>query len=174
MEKSNAVPQQAQFLKAASEFGLQQNQVGVKGSKLNSYVLVEKTANETLKVASVILVEDLNSKFKWPKKYMIQLPVSYTIQELANLDANRSAELEKAVQQGYSSLLARMKKESGAILTSEEKVLVTSEFLTPRFNFEMQANLVDKDETRTWVRTPAGVFGVLNNEIITKSVAKKK
>lgn len=172
-DKIRIAPQQ-QFLKAASEFGIQQNPSTGTANKLNPYVLVEKTANETLKVASVILVEDLTSKFKWPKKYMVQLPVSYSIQELASLDDKKSAELEKAVQQGYSTLLARMKKESSVSLTSEEKVIVVSEFLTPRFSFEMPANLVEKDETRTWVRTAAGVFGVLNNDITVKSTSKKK
>lgn len=141
--------------------------------RLNPYVLVEKTENDVIMLASVVLVDYVGSKNKYQGRYLVQLPVTYSISELASLSAAKSSQLETLVGEGFSTLLSRMKAEATATPELEQNITSTSEFLTPRFKFEIPGKLIEKNDTYTWIRTSTGVFGVRNADINIKMPGQK-
>lgn len=162
------------FMRSATKSGVSVQSGGTnKLYKLNPYVLVEKTENDVIMMASVVLVDYVGSKNKYQGRYLVQLPVSYSVAELASLDAVKSSKLESLVEEGFASLLSRMKAEATANVELEQSITSTSEFLTPRFKFEIPSKLIEKNEAYTWIRTSTGVFGVRNNDIAVKVVGQK-
>lgn len=171
-----AVNPQEIFMRSANASGVSIKSVGTnKSFKLNPYLLFERTENDVIMAASVILVDHVGSPNKFQSKYLVQLPVTYSISELSNLDDAKKSQLSALAEEGFSTLLARMKAETTANTAAEEAVSFSSEFLTPRFKFEMAGTLIDTDASFTWVRTVGGVYGVRNADItLKKAKAKKK
>lgn len=158
------------FINAVSSSGMDMfNGDGLVGYKLNPYLLVEKTEGGQLMFASVILM-DVGERF--PNKYLIQLPVKYTADQVASLTEVQQSELNSSILTGYQILLARIKKESSSDPLLEKKVAVKSEFLTPRFNFEMQGSLIEEQADMVWIRIVGGVCGVYKDDISYKLLSK--
>jgi hypothetical protein len=172
-DKVPVAPSQV-FSNAAAKAGISIQSNAGNNVRLNPYLLIEKTENNVIMLASAILVEGADAKSKTPYKYLIQLPLTYSVETLSALDAAKSQELETAVGNGFLALFSRMKDEASANPESEQKIKVTSEFLSPRFAFEMQGSLIEKDQDYTWVRLIGGVFGVKNTDISVKAEAGKK
>jgi hypothetical protein len=135
------------------------------GIRINPYLLVEKTEGEQLMLASVLLV-DTSAKF--PNKYVVQLPVQYGVEQLSSLSEDERANLERLVVDGFASLLNRLKAETTVDVALEKKIKVKSEFLSPRFNFEMPASLIEIEGDLVWVRMIGSVAGVYQQHITYK------
>jgi hypothetical protein len=161
------------FLNAATESSLVRKNGASNILKLNPYLLIQKTENDVLMLASVILIDSVDPKVKTQNKYLVQIPVTYSISEISTLNNEKTKQLEKLVEDSFVTLISRIQSDSKANLSLEEKITLTSEFLTPRFKFEMSGNLVEKNDTYTWIRVIGGVYGVRNSDISLK-VAKKK
>lgn len=139
------------------------------GYKMNPYLLVEKTEGDQLMLATVILIE---TKEQFPLKYLVQLPVKYTVEQLASLGSAQQDKLNNTIIDGFNILLARVKKETTTDILSEKKITMKSEFLTPRFKFEMKGNLVEVKDDMVWVRIVGGVCGVYSTDIEYKLATK--
>ena len=139
--------------------------------KLTPYLLTEKTEGDKIMMAAVLL-GDASEKGTFPAKYLVQIPVSYTIPELSNLNADQTKLLGNLLENGFVTLLDRIKKEASAMTANETKVTFVSEFLTPRFKFEIQANLIEANQDLVWFRTMTGVFGVKPQDVSYKVVKK--
>lgn len=139
--------------------------------KLTPYLLTEKTEGEKIMMAAVLL-GDATEKGTLPPKYLVQLPVSYTIPELSNLSPEQTQKLSELLEKGFATLLSRIKSEATAVVANETKVTFVSEFLTPRFKFEIQANLIEANQEFVWFRTMTGVFGVKPQDVTYKTVKK--
>lgn len=139
--------------------------------KLHPYLLTEKTEGEKIMMAAVLL-GDATEKGSLPAKFLVQIPVSYTIPELSNLTPEQTKKLGDLLEKGFTTLLNRIKTEATAVPASETKVTFVSEFLTPRFKFEIQANLIEANQEFVWFRTMTGVFGVRPQDVSYKAVKK--
>lgn len=139
--------------------------------KLMPYLLTEKTEGEKIMMAAVLLGE-ATEKGTLPPKYLVQLPVSYTFSELSNLSPAQTKQLADLLEKGFITLLNRVKTETTAVIANETKVTFVSEFLTPRFKFEIQANLIEANQDLVWFRTMTGVFGVRPQDVTYKPVKK--
>jgi hypothetical protein len=130
---------------------------------------VEKVEGDKLMFAAVIILDN-NSKF--PNKYLVQIPIQYTVNELAALDATQQKKLEQLVVNGFASLINRVKAESAVDVTMEKKIAIKSEFLTPRFGFEMQGSLIEIKDDIVWVRMVGSVCGVYSQDLTYKLIKK--
>jgi hypothetical protein len=140
--------------------------------KLSPYILVERTEGERLKIASVIIANIEGDTAKLPKKYLVQLPIDYSVKELSQLNNTSLIKLKRYVREGFKQLLIRMSLEGAAEIDAEQKILVKSEFLTPRFKFEMKGRLIEKSNGITWVRIIGCVCGVQDSDLEYK-ISKK-
>jgi hypothetical protein len=157
------------FMSSADKAGISIKPDGSRKSfKLDPYIYFEKTENDVIMAASVILVDHIGSKNKFQSKYLVQLPITYSISELSSLDAEKSKKLEALIESGFMTLLSRMKSESAANLEAEENVTFVSEFLNPGSKFELAGKLIEKNESFTWIRIVGGVYGVKNSNITLK------
>lgn len=163
------------FIKAAGKSNLAIKVGAVGGvTKFDPYVLIEKTEGDVIMLASALMVEEAGSAGKIQYKYLVQLPKTYSIAELSKLSAENIRELDGLIEDGFSSLIARIQSESSANLQAEESVTVISEFLTPRFKFEMAGSLIEQNSSYSWVRVIGGIYGVRNADIQVKRVKAKK
>ena len=163
------------FVNSASKNGLAiKTDSSNKSLKFSPYLLVEKTEGDIIMLAAAVLIDQAGTKQMFPTKYLVQLPLTYTVAEMSKLDASKTKALESHVEQGFAALIARIKSEATANPEIEEKITVVSEFLTPRFKFEMAGSLVEKTNEYTWVRIVGGVCGVRNGDLTVKKVAAKK
>lgn len=168
-----AIKPQNLFLTAASKSNISIKSGNTVGNiKLSPYLLVEKTEGDKLMLAAVIIADVPNTKPIIPNKYLVQLPAIYSVQELSSLNPAKIQQLESLVGKGFETLLQRIKSDPAANLTAEQKISIQSEFLTPRFKFEMAGSLIGKTDTHTWVRIIGCVCGVNNADITYKAVKK--
>jgi hypothetical protein len=163
------------FVSSANKNGLSiKTDSSNKSLKFSPYLLVEKTEGDIIMLAAAVLIDQVGTKQMFPTKYLVQLPITYTLAEMSNLDATKTKALESHVEQGFATLIARIKSEATANPEAEEKITMVSEFLTPRFKFEMAGSLVEKTNEYTWVRMVGGVCGVRHSDITVKKVSAKK
>ncbi len=127
---------------------------------ITPYLYVSKTEGEMLLLASALIIEQGTGAEKWTGRYMYQLPQKYTVSELSQLNDSTSAQLREAVATGFSLLLKNISAETPERLEQEQKILLTSDFITPRFSFEMYGSLISNGDEIVWIRTVSGVYGV--------------
>ncbi len=147
------------FESAARKKGVQLD--NVTDARITPYLYVSKTENDRLLVASAMIVEQA----AWSGKYMYQLPVTYSVDELAGLDGNATVQLQNAVEGGFEALLQQMQAESAASEASEKPITFKSDFVTPRFGFDMYGSLVGTDNDVVWVRTVGAVYGLRKSNV---------
>lgn len=161
------------FLAAANKTNIAiKSDKALSNTKLSPYLLIEKTEGDKLMLASVIIAEVPNSKPTYPNKYLVQLPITYNIQELSTLDSTKTQQLAALAEKGFETLLQRIKLDSTTNVIAEQKITLQSEFLTPRFKFDMQGSLIEKSDSLTWVRVIGCVCGVNDKDITYKTVKK--
>lgn len=124
------------------------------------YLHVVKGAPERVHLAAALIVEGGEGTAAWRRTYLYQLDETQTVASLAAFDAAAGTRLQRQLEAGYSELLAQIASETAATIAAEAPVLVTSEFITPRFEFEFAAQLVKRDAQRVWVRNFGGVTAV--------------
>lgn len=138
--------------------------------KLNPYLLVEKTEGDLLMLASAVIVD---AGGKYPHKYLVQLPETYSVAALAALTEEQLSELTASVAKGYQLILDRIEREYSATPLAEQKIMFKSEFLTPRFNFEMSGSLIEESDNLVWIRMIGSVAGVMPSSVTYKKVQGK-
>ena len=102
---------------------------------------------------------------------MFQLPVKYSIPELAQLNVDGASKLRLEVAQGFTKLVSYIQSESPEQLAQEEKIKFKSTFLSPQFDFEMDGALVSEESDVVWIRTFSGVYAI-RKPFITWSTKK--
>lgn len=132
---------------------LEKNAIAVKSDsdfKVSPYILIERINEKQISIAAAALIDNQSNL---PGKYLVQLPDLYDLETLSNLSDAQLAKINMDLSQGFDDIIQMMKKESSADLLSEKKVLVKSEFLSPRIMFEIQANVIDEAKDYIWIRT---------------------
>lgn len=124
-----------------------------------------------LLLSSALIIENDNGADKWTGKYMYQLPVKYSINELSQIGDSAMAQLQEAVAAGFSQLILNMAAESPERLAQEKKITFKSDLVNPRFEFEMIGSLISEESNMVWIRTAGGVFA-LRKANISFSVQK--
>lgn len=91
---------------------------------------------------------------------MYQLPGKYTAASLAALDDAARADLQKALDSSYAAILAMMARDTAENAAKEREVKFKSNFLVPRFDFELMGKVIAEDSDVVWIRNPTGVYGI--------------
>jgi hypothetical protein len=129
------------------------------------YLYVAKTDPETLVIAAGLLVESGDPSVPWARKYILQLPGSYTLLALSALDQQGASRLARELEDGYVALLRRLPAESADSIEKEPPVKIKSALITPRFEYELLGRLAAEDADVVWVRLPMGLFGIRRSHV---------
>jgi hypothetical protein len=129
------------------------------------YLYVAKTDPETLVMAAGLAVESADAAAPWTRKYMLQLPGTYTLDALVALDQQGASRISRELEDAYVTLLRILPGESTDSIEKEPAVKFKSAFITPRFEFELLGKLAAADAEVVWVRLPTGLFGVRRSHI---------
>lgn len=159
-----AIDPGALFAEAARRHNLPAGQ-GADALRVTPYLLLSKANETTVLAAAALIVEQGQGTTLWRGKYMLQLPRSYSVAELAALDAAGTEQLRQATAQGFDALLARLQAEATATPGGEKAITFKSDLLSPRFDFEMSGRLIADDGQLAWVRVIGGVFAVRKSNI---------
>lgn len=154
-----AIDPGALFTDAAKRHNLTASQGG-DAPRVTPYLLLSKANETTVLAAAALIVEQGQGATLWRGKYMLQLPRSYSVAELAALDATGTEQLRQATAQGFDALLVRLQAEATARADGEKAITFKSDLLSPRFDFEMSGRLIADDGQLAWVRVIGGVFAV--------------
>jgi hypothetical protein len=154
-----AIDPGALFAEAARRHNLPAGQGG-DAPRVTPYLLLSKANETTVLAAAALIVEQGQGATLWRGKYMLQLPRSYSVAELAALDATGTEQLRQAMAQGFDALLVRLQAEATARADGEKAITFKSDLLSPRFDFEMSGRLIADDGQLAWVRVIGGVFAV--------------
>ncbi len=161
-----AIDPPAVFLAAARRAGtVAQASATADAPPASPYLYIAKTDPETLVMAAGLVVESADAAAPWTRKYMLQLPGTYTLASLAALDPQASSRIARELEDAYVAVLRLLPTESAEAIEKEPSVRFKSPFITPRFEFELLAKLVAADADVVWVRLPTGLFGVRRSHI---------
>lgn len=127
---------------------------------ITPYLQVQKTEDASLLLATVIIIEQDTENKKWTGKYMYQLPLKYSIPELAQLNQDSISKLRLEVAQGFAKLVYHIQAETPGRLAQEQKIRFKSTFLSPQFDFEMDGALISEESDVVWIRTFSGVHAI--------------
>lgn len=146
------------FTKSAATSGIDLR--GPSTTTVTPYLYVTKVSESRLNIAAALVSEQSGQP---PAKYMYQLPITYTVDDLASLDQTKREELRSNVDAAYKKLAAFYLRDSGPSDMPESKIQFKSSFLAPRFEFALQGTVAQKDDGITWIRTFGGVYGLQNS-----------
>lgn len=148
--------------KAAEQKNIQLGSVGTASDlRLTPYVYIVKTTEYSLSISAAAIYEAGSGA---PAKYAVQLPGSYSIAQLASLDADGMADLQAKVDRGFAQLLGFVAEE-GNTGFAEQSTRFRSSFMSPRHEFELQGTLVGQEDDLTWIRTVGGVYGLQTDAV---------
>ena len=170
-----AVDAEAQFREVATKAGFAVAASARPGDvRLMPYLLVSKTDPGTVHISPVIRLEGGEGKKTWAKFYRYQLAGKYTVDELVALDDARKAAIREQSAAAFTSLLAHMQGETDAEIAKEQRIVAKSQYMTPRFNFDVVGSLAGQRDGLVWVRTSLGVTAVQPGSIEYQVVENKK
>ncbi|WGO97154.1 hypothetical protein QFX18_14005 [Saccharophagus degradans] len=132
--------------------------------QLSPYLHVVKTTEDSIGIGCGVYIERADKVDRFPVRYIVQLPLSYSLDELASLSASQQLALQESVAKGFDSILAVLAHEPAAQLEQEPKITVLSSFASPRFEYKMAGQLIREDSDIIWIRTVTGVMGLLKEE----------
>lgn len=133
---------------------------GTSQLRVTPYVYVTKAKEDRLLVSSALLIEQGVGQDKWTGRMMYQLPVSYSLNELASLDEAGQKRLGMEARAGFRELLQQASARQQALLPPERAIKFRSEFFDPRFDFELSGDLLSEAQDVVWVRTGGGVYAI--------------
>jgi hypothetical protein len=134
-------------------------------SAITPYLHIVKTESGRLLLASAVIVEQQAGATKWTGRYVYQLPVSYTVAELADLPPAKASALQDAATLGFEQVVRRMQLEKQDSIATEKAITMRSDFLMPRFKYDLQASLIEDGGDVTWLRTMGGVYGLRKADV---------
>ena len=134
-------------------------------AQVTPYLLITKTDETTVHIASCVIVESKTGDKPWTGRYLYQLPTAYSLASLAAMDAPKTAALRTEATDGFGQLLRHIATETAASTGKEPKITFKSGFLTPRIVFEQAGSLVNVQDDVVWVRGVSGVYAVQKTQI---------
>ncbi|AXK39247.1 hypothetical protein DWG20_07285 [Crenobacter cavernae] len=138
---------------------------------MSPYLYITKVEGEKILLAAALIAEHEAADQKWIGRYMYQLPISYKIDYISQSNTDITPEVEKSLTVGFTELIKFYKKDSPEDADKEKTISFKSDFLSPRFDFEMTAKLISESQDRIWVRTFNGIYAI-SKENVTTSIAK--
>jgi len=132
-----------------------------KAAIVSPYLYVSKTEDEQLLVGCALLVDYRPTGTEWRGKYMYQLPLKYAKAEVAKgLSEEQRATLVREVTAGFQSLAKLYVADRKGELGAGTEVKFKSDFVSPRFNFDLIGLQLPAMEGRFNVRTFAGMYSL--------------
>lgn len=157
----------AVFSLAADETKLQLAEQRTDGGvKLSPYLYLVKLSDGKVLLAAALLVEVPNpGGAATQARYMYQLPLRYSVDELAAASPAMLDNIAKQLQTGYVEMIRFYQNDKPATMARERLVKYRSDFLSPRFDFEAPGKVVAQKADRIWIRHSFGVAAVLRPNI---------
>lgn len=128
--------------------------------RVTPYILVKKTRADRLLVSSALLIEKQQGAEQWSGRLMYQLPQSYTLDELASLDATGLQRLQNDARDGFRQLFQHASREGQGRLPPARPVKFRSEFFDAAFDMEYAGDLLQDAADILWIRTAGSVYAV--------------
>lgn len=127
-------------------------------SRITPYLYIVKTSESSLNIATGLIYEP---SIGTASKYMLQLPGTYTVEELSSLSPEQASMLQSTVDSGFEQLLGFFSRE-GSESPLGQPIKYKSAFISPRFDFTLDGSVAAKDDHITWIRTYGGLYGLRN------------
>ena len=150
------------FSEAARSQGITLVESGAQ-AQVTPYLQVTKVTETSLNIAVALIHEPVAGS---PSKYMLQLPGTYGVEELASMSPAQAEQLNASIDGGFQQLTMFFAKE-GPETAGGQRIKYKSAFMTPRMEFTLEGAVAAKDENVTWIRTYGGVFGLQNGSFST-------
>jgi len=132
-----------------------------KKAKISPYFYVSKTEDEQLLMACALLVDYRPTGTEWQGKYMYQLPLKYAKTDVAKgFSDDQRAALVREVTAGFQSLAKLYVADRRGDLGTGAEVKFKSDFVSPRFNFEMIGLKLPATDGRVNIRTYGAVYSL--------------
>jgi len=135
-------------------------------AEISPYLYVTNVDEENLNFASTIIVDYNNLGINWAGKYMTQLDISLSKQEVVDgLTDEKLALLKSEMIKGFEQSLALYQKDKQHQLPGKNEVLFKSQFASPRFEFELMGEQVESSEERVNIRSFGVVYSLPKNSV---------
>jgi hypothetical protein len=155
------------FKVAAQETGLSLAPERAEGGvNFSPYLYLVKLSDGNVLMASALVVEAPTPGAVLPQaRYVYQLPFRYSIDELEALTPDGVAEIGNQLQAGYAEVIRFYQNDKPEAINQEKLVRYKSDFLSPRFDFEMGGKIAAESPDRIWIRHVFGVAAVQRSNI---------
>lgn len=119
------------------------------GAVFSPYLLVEKIDDAHIKFASMLVVDLSPAGTKWSRRYIYELPDTYTKAQLfSGLTAEQVQTIAAHLETGMNWTLSTFQKEARGELKPGKKQQASSEFVTPRITVAQIAYRFDSEPGR--------------------------
>lgn len=151
------------FAEAAKTSGLQLKQdKATEGANFSPYLLLTKLEDEKVLFSSALLVEAPTPGAIIPQVvYRYQLPTVLNIEEIESITPQKLEALDQQLKTGYVELIKFYQTDSKTKFDSEKLFKLRSNFMNPRFDFEMPVQVISDADDRIWIRTMTGIASIL-------------
>jgi hypothetical protein len=155
------------FREAAQDTGLPLGPKWTEGGvNFSPYLHLVKLGDGKVLAASALVVEAPTPGAFFPQaRYLYQLPLGYTVDELSLATPATVAEIDKQLQAGYVELIRFYQSDKSEAMSGEKMVKYKSDFLNPRFDFEAGGKIAAENAERVWIRNVFGIAAVLRSNI---------
>ncbi len=155
------------FREAAKETGLPLDAKRTDGGvNFSPYLHIVKLSDGNVLLASALIVEAPTPDALLPHaRYLYQLPLRYTVDDLSLATQAAVAEIGKQLQTGYIELIRFYLRDKSEAMGSEKTVKYKSDFLSPRFDFEQGGKIAAENAERIWIRHAIGIAAILRPNV---------
>lgn len=137
--------------------------------RISPWIFLVKTQEDHISLAAALMVENDLSRVEWTGQYLYQLPLGYSVAELANPTKSVAADIESTLATGYVELLKMLETERAGAALSEKDIAFKSTFVNPRYNFELLGRLVSETSDRVCIRTYNAVYSLPKSTVTIKA-----
>lgn len=160
------------LMHAAHSEGFVFNENTSQGAKFSPYIYISKTENEKLYISSAMIVEYQNGQDSWIGKYFHQADLMIAKDDVANgIDESEHELLRKAFEKGFKNIIALYKNEKSTIVEEEKEIVFRSDFVMPRFDYDLLGKLVASSDERVTIRTNGAVYSLPKRFVTVKPKA---
>lgn len=128
-------------------------------SRATPYFLIAKIEDDKLVVSSAVIVEQQNGDAYWRGVYIYQIPQTYTVAELAKLDAVGMRSLQASGAIGFDALVKHIAAEKQENYDKEEQIVFRSRMLSI-MDTDLIGTLIADEGDLVWVRTLGSVVAL--------------
>jgi hypothetical protein len=126
---------------------------------------VSKTDESTIHLTAALVVEYGSDPQKWRAKYAYQIPGSYTIDSIAQLDSKAVGNLRGETVKAFKQLVEFIARDVDSAARQEPSIQFKSAYMTPRFGYEQIGSLISDDGNMVWLRSVGGVVAVQKPQV---------